>query len=322
MKSILCAGEALYDFISTSVGAGLAGSALFEKRAGGSPFNVAVGISRLGLPAALLVKVGTDEFGAALHNLMIAENLDPRFIVLGKNNNTTLAMTAINKAGNPEFRFYRDNAADISLTMQEVPIISPEEISLFHFGSISLVEEPAASTYVKVFRSLKKDGVLTSLDPNIRPLYAEGKESYIKLIRTLLNKVDILKMSNDDLRWLTGKDTVEKGISALPYNKAGILIITEGANGAQALWRDEVIRAHGFPVTVADTAGCGDSFMAGFLARFMILTEGDFKSITPEILRDSIRYANACAAIVATRFGAASSMPKPQEVSDFMLKRA
>ncbi|MCL1940882.1 MAG: carbohydrate kinase, partial [Synergistaceae bacterium] len=216
MKSILCAGEALCDFISTSVGAGLAGSTLFEKRAGGSPFNTAVGIARLGLPVALLAKVGTDEFGTALHNLMLAENLDPRFIVVGEGNNTTLAMAGLSKTGEPEFRFYRDNAADVSLTMQEVPAISPEEISLFHFGSISLVEEPAASTYVKIFRLLKKEGVLTSLDPNIRPLYANGKESYLKLIRSLLNKVDILKMSRDDLKWLTGKDTVEDGIPELP----------------------------------------------------------------------------------------------------------
>ena len=322
MKSILCAGEALYDFISTSVGAGLVGSTLFERRAGGSPLNTAVGIARLGLPTALLVKVGTDEFGVALHNLMLAEHLDPRYIVLGKGNNTTLAMAATNKTGEAEFRFYRDNAADVSLTIQEVPEISPEEISLFHFGSISLVDEPAASTYVKVFRFLKKAGVLTSLDPNIRPLYVDGKEDYIKLIRSLLNRVDILKMSHDDLKWFTGKDTVEEGVSELPYNRAGVLIITEGADGAQAIWRKEIIRVHGFPVTVAETTGCGDSFMAGFIVKFMETTNGDLKQITPEILRNSIRYANACAAIVATRFGAVTSMPKPQEVSDFMKKRA
>jgi fructokinase len=133
MKNILCAGETLCEFISASVGAGLAGSTLFERRAGGSPFNTAIGIARLGLPTALLVKVGTDEFGVALHKLMLAEHLDPRFIIEGEGNNTTLAMAAISKTGDPEFRFYRDNAADVSLTIQEVPEISPEEISLFHF---------------------------------------------------------------------------------------------------------------------------------------------------------------------------------------------
>lgn len=321
MKTVLCAGEILYDFISTNMGAGLAGSTLFDKKPGGSPFNVAVGVARLGVPTAFLVKIGTDEFGLALRKLVLSENISPKFLLEGVGQNTTLAMAALDKAGIPEFRFYRDNAADISLETEEIPEITAEEIGLFQFGSISLVAEPAATTYLKAFRTVKKLGITTCLDPNIRPKYMEGNESYVKRIRAILDKVDILKMSDADLFWLTGKKTMEEALEALPRNKAGVLIVTEGSQGATALYRKDTFRVAGYPVTVAETTGCGDSFMAGFISKFMNLTEGDIKNLTLDSLRDCVRYANACAAIVATRFGAANSMPKPREVTEFLSKR-
>lgn len=321
MKTVLCAGEVLYDFISTTVGAGLAGSTLFEKKPGGSPFNIAVGMARLGLPTAFLVKVGADEFGNALQKLMLSENISPKFIVTGTGQNTTLAMAALDKAGKPEFRFYRDHAADVSLTPDEVNEISPEEIGLFQFGSIALVDEPAATTYMETFKTVKKLGITTSLDPNIRPLYVDGNEAYAKRIRSLLDKVDILKMSDDDLFWLSGKRSIDEAVNELPLNKSGVVVITEGAHGATAFYKKERFRLAGFPVTVAETTGCGDSFMAGFIAKFMSATSGNIEELTPDIIKDSMRYANACAAIVATRFGAANSMPKPREVTEFLSKR-
>lgn len=321
MKTVLCAGEILYDFISTTVGAGLAGSSLFEKKPGGSPFNIAVGTARLGLPTAFLVKLGTDEFGQALRKLVLSENISPKFMVEGAGQNTTLAMAALDKAGVPEFRFYRDNAADVSLEAEEIPEISPDEIGLFQFGSISLATEPAATAYLKTFRNVKKLGITTSLDPNIRPNLVNGNEGYAKRIRSILGKVDILKMSDADLFWLTGKNTLDDAIDVLPRNKSGILVVTEGSHGATGFIKKERIRVAGYPVTVAETTGCGDSFMAGFIAKFMTLTEGDVKALTPELLKECMRYANACAAIVATRFGAANSMPKPREVAEFLTKR-
>lgn len=322
MKTILCAGEVLYDFISTSAGAGLAGSTLFEKRPGGSPFNITVGIARLGMPVSFLVKIGTDEFGKALNGLILAEKVDPRFIVRGSGMNTTLAMAALDKSGKPEFHFYRDNAAEISLTEDELPHISPSEICLYQFGSISLADEPASTTYLKVFSDMKEAGVITSFDPNIRPLYVDDKPHYKELVLSLLPKVDILKLSDDDLSWLSGKETIEEGLASLPLNASGIVVVTEGASGARALFNGNSIHVGGFSVTVAETTGCGDSFMAGFIFNLLTHTEGDLSRLNHNMLKECLRFANACAAIVATRFGAANSMPQLHEVTEFLAKRA
>src|SRR6266404_8696906 len=116
---VLVGGEALYDLISTNPGAGLAGTKAFEKRVGGSPFNIAVGVRRLGTPVTFVGKFGDDQFGEALVEFLKNESIDVTHIVREEGTKTTLAFVAVDKEGKPEFRFYRDHAADISLRSDE-----------------------------------------------------------------------------------------------------------------------------------------------------------------------------------------------------------
>ncbi|MDR3254420.1 MAG: carbohydrate kinase [Synergistaceae bacterium] len=320
MGKVICAGDILYDFISTERGLGLAGSTRFEKKQGGSPFNIAIGLARLGVPVGFLVKIGDDEFGRALRDFLVDEGVDDAYIVDGAGHNTTLAMAAIDSDGKPEFRFYRDNSADVSLSPDELPQIDPGQTSVFQLGSICLADNPVGEAHMRVFESMRSGGVMTVLDPNVRPLYVEARPVFRERITSLMKIVDVLKMSDDDLRWIAGDGAVEDCLDRLGLNHAGLVIVTEGGKGARAVWRGETIKVPGYSVEVAETTGCGDSFMAGFISKLAPLGRSGFENMTTDFLRDALVWANACAAIVATRRGAAGAMPRRPEVEEFLTK--
>jgi fructokinase len=305
---------------------GLAKSEIFEKRPGGSPFNIAVGLARLGQKTGFLVKLGTDEFGLELKEFLLNEGLHPRYLLVGEGQTTTLAMAAIDAAGKPEFRFYRDHAADVSLTWEELPPElrdpgAPLEAVLYHFGSVSLGEPPASETYIRLFETMEKRGAVTVLDPNIRPLYLKDKPGFRPRLLEWISKVDVLKLSDDDLTWITGESVVEQGLEKLPFNKKGLVIVTEGAKGARALWHGQELSVAGFRVEVAETTGCGDAFMAGVMDRLVPFADDRLARLDRAQLEEILRFANACAAIVATRRGAANSMPRLKEVEEFLEAR-
>lgn len=321
-KRIICTGEILYDFISTARGTGLAGASQFVKKPGGSPFNIAVGIARLGLDVSFLVKIGDDEFGTALKDFLSSEGVDMSCVVPGAGHNTTLAMAAINELGKPEFRFYRDNSADISLSVDELPPIAPRETLAFSFGSLALADNPVGDAILCVFEKMRASGVMTVLDPNVRPLYVEERPIFKKRIKYLIPLVDVLKLSDDDLAWLTGTRDVGEGLSKLDCNPAGLVIVTEGPRGARALWRGETVSVPCPDVEIAETTGCGDSFIAGVISKLAPLGRLGMADMSPKFLKNTLAWANACASIVATRYGAANSMPRPAEVEEFMLAHA
>lgn len=319
MKRVLCAGDMLVDFISATRGTGLAGATLFENRPGGSPFNIAIALARLGTPVGFLVKVGDDEFGCALRRFLTEEGVFPDYLVAGAGRVTTLAMAAVDAAGKPEFRFYRENAADASLAPDELPRIDPAGIALFQLGSIALADSPVGDALMDVFGMMRSAGVLTALDPNVRPLYVDDRPIFRARIEYLARRVDVLKLSDDDLSWLCpNARNVEEGLARLNADPSALVVLTEGAGGASAWWRGAFVSVPAFAVQVAETTGCGDAFMASLIAQIAPLGREGFASMTPDFLREVLRRANATAAIVATRVGAACAMPTSEEVACFM----
>ena len=317
-KRIICTGEILYDFISVAKGTGLAGASQFLKKPGGSPFNYAVGLARLGINVAFLVKIGDDEFGSGLKEFLMSEKVDMSYVVSGAGHNTTLAMAAVNEHGKPEFQFYRENSADVSLAVEELPPISPQETSVFAFGSIALADSPVGDTIIHVFEKMRANGILTVLDPNVRPLYIETRPVYKKRMKYLIPLVDVLKLSDDDLAHLTESGSVEEGLAKLEKNPAGLVIVTEGPRGVRARWRGETVHVPCPEVEVAETTGCGDSFIAGVLSKLAPLGRSGFADMSIKFLKNTLEFANACASIVAMRYGAANAMPRPPEVDEFM----
>ncbi len=314
-KPVLCAGEILCDFISKETGKGLGHSSIFEKRPGGSPFNIAVGLRRLGIRTTFLSKVGGDQFGLFLAEYLENERLITDCLVISAEHKTTLAFAAVDSDGKPEFTFYRDKDADSSLAEGDIEEIAPGDFTHLHFGSISLLQEPAASTYLRLFERFRNSGVPISFDPNVRPSMVSDKESYIKMVRRIISGSNIVKLSDDDLQFLVERDSVKTMAEKLPIKDDGLLVVTKGKQGAGILFKNNWTEIPGISVKIAETTGCGDSFMAGLISEIM-RENADFSRI-----ERMVTFANACAALVATRIGAANAMPYRQEVLEFLERR-
>lgn len=318
LKPVLCGGEILLDFISKEVGKGLDHSVLFEKRPGGSIFNVVVGLRRLGVSVSFLTKVGGDEFAQGLMDIVRKEKINSECLKRDINLKTTLAFVAVNKEGKPEFRFYRDNAADTMLTIPEVRDINPKNYSIYHFGSISLLEKPASDAYLELLNMFYKEKVITSFDPNIRPSLIKDKKDFLNMFFKISKMVDILKMSDDDLKYITGLGDAKEGLRKI-LNKinSSLILVTLGKSGVLSYYKGQFMHIPTFnKIRIKETTGCGDAFMAAVIYR--LLKNDNFPVFSRSKLTDILTFANGVATIVGTRYGASNSMPRLQEAEEFI----
>ncbi len=320
-KPVLCSGEILFDFISREPMKGLEGTTLFEKKPGGAPFNISAGLHRLGVPMEFLAKIGMDEFGNALLEYLKSLGMSTGYIVRERGTKTPIAFAALDGEGKPEFRFYWDHAAHLSLKSEEIREIDPLNFSLFHFGAIVLLEEPSASTYMELFERFSSGGVKTSFDPNIRRSAIEEHDSFRAIVKEIISRVDILKLSDDDLLYICNSDSLDKALSRLEVRPDTLVFLTLGSRGSIVYRGRTSVRREGFKVRVADTTGCGDSFMAAVISRLYNMDHEELHNLTEEALGSILTFANAEAAIVATRYGGASSMPTESEVNQFLMER-
>lgn len=316
--SILCAGEILYDFISQSPNKGLGESEIFEKRPGGSPFNVAVGLSKLGAEVSFLTKIGSDEFGKSLLNYIKESNINTDCVIFQNGYKTTLAFAAVDENGKAEYEFYRDNAADVNLKMEDLKNLQLNKFSLFHFGSIALLEEPTSLTLKNLFEEFVSKKKITSFDPNIRKSMIKNEEIYLSLINQIIKKVDILKLSDDDLYYITKEKNIEKAVANLNVKEGCVIFLTLGSDGSMVFKNNEFKFVPAYKVNVVDTVGCGDSFMASILYKLKDHSYNELKDISLSALKDYADFANKCAAIVASKPGAANAMPSLEEVMSFL----
>jgi len=318
LKPVLCGGEILLDFISKEVGKGLDHSVLFEKRPGGSIFNVAVALRRLGVPVSFLTKIGGDKFGQGLMDIIRKEKINIECLKRDIGLKTTLAFVAVNKEGKPEFRFYRENAADTMLTVSEVKEVNPKNYSIYHFGLISLLKKPASDAYLELLNMFNKEKVITSFDPNIRPSLIKDKKDFLNMFFKISKMVDILKMSDDDLKYITGLTDAKEGLRKI-LNKINsfLILVTLGKNGVLSYYKGQFMHMPTFDkVRIKETTGCGDAFMAAII--YGLLRCENFSHLSTSKLVEILTFANGVATIVGTRYGASNSMPRLQEVEEFI----
>ncbi|PLV59039.1 carbohydrate kinase [Thermotoga sp. KOL6] len=308
---ILCTGEVVVDFISENKGANLSQSDLFRKKAGGSPLNVAVALKRLGREVAFLGKLGGDQFSQFLFQVIKKEGIDTSQIVVDPTCKATLAFVARDEAGNPDFVFFRENPADTNLRPDEVKL-DPKDFSFLHVGSYSLAVEPSRSTYLKVMEDFLKVGKPVSYDPNVRASLIESKDLFVKDFLEISSKVDIVKLSDKDLEYIF-QENPEKAIGKIPTREDGLLFVTMGEKGCLIKFKGEVKHVPAFKVKPVDATGCGDSFTAGLIHKYL-----ERKPTTVEDAAEMARFANAIAAIVITRIGGVDAMPTKEEVENFL----
>ncbi len=299
---ILLCGEALIDLVPVVTDGELA----YLPRTGGSPYNVALGLGRLGVPVGFFGRVSGDPFGQLLRSRLVAEGVDCRLLRQG-DEPTALAIVHLSPNQEPVFVFYGDGSADCTLSGDDLP--SPDELAgttALHFGSISLVREPGATVYEQLMRRESGRRVI-SLDPNVRPGLIGDRAAYRRRLEGWVALADIVKVSQADLAWLyPGQEPVDAARGLLAEGPS-LVVVTRGAAGAVGITASGMVDVPGTPVIVRDTVGAGDAFTAsllGFLALRGRLDRARLRSLGEDDLRSCLVLANRAASITCTRSGA------------------
>ncbi|PON88069.1 Ribokinase [Trema orientale] len=319
---VVCFGEMLIDFVPTVAGVSLAEAPAFKKAPGGAPANVAVGISRLGGTSAFIGKVGDDEFGYLLSNILKENNVNNSGVRFDPTARTALAFVTLRADGEREFLFYRNPSADMLLREAELDIALLEQARIFHYGSISLIEEPCKSTHLAALSIAKKAGCFLSYDPNLRLALWPSPEAARKGIMSIWDQADLIKISEDEITFLTGGDdpySDEVVLKKLFHPNLKLLVVTEGSEGCRYYTKEFKGRVPGVKVKPVDTTGAGDAFVSGILnglASDLSLCQDEKR------LREALLFANACGALTVTERGAIPALPTKDAVLQFLSKVA
>jgi len=297
---ILSCGEALIDMLPRE---SVAGEPAFAPYAGGAVFNTAIALGRLGAPAGFLSGLSTDLFGQMLETALAASGVDTA-LAIRSDRPTTLAFVRLVN-GQASYAFYDENTAGRMLTAAEMPAL-PADISAIFCGGISLMVEPGGAAYEALFLR-EAPARVAMIDPNIRPSFIGDEPAYRARIARLIAAADIVKLSDEDLRWLAGPGEIAALAAGLLMAGPKAVFVTEGAAGAHAFTADQAIFAPGLPVTVADTVGAGDTFNAGILAalhRAGALTKAGVAALDAGTLQAALDLGNRAAAVTVSRAGA------------------
>lgn len=297
---IVCCGEALIDFLPRT---STEGAAVYQPLCGGSIYNTAIALGRLGVSAGLFTGLSTDFFGDQLKEGLKASRVDLKYTKQW-DHPSMLAFVKLDN-GHARYSFFNENSASRMLTRTDLPKLPPK-VRALHFGSISLIAEPGASAYEALMKREAKRRVIC-LDPNIRASLINDKRRYLARIGRMIALCDILKISDEDVAWMTGKKDL--AAAARKWLKAGtkIVAVTRGGEGVEAFTGRFAIRLPSVPVKVADTVGAGDTFTAGLLAALAKagrLDKTALADIAENDLRDALDFAARAAAITVSRPGA------------------
>lgn len=310
-------GELLIDF--TANGISSQGNPLFEANPGGAPCNVLSMLTRLGDRTAFLGKVGDDMFGRMLKERAAGQGIDMSGLLMDREVRTTLAFVQTLPDGDRDFSFYRNPGADVMLTWDEVERhkVLLEQARIFHFGTLSMTHETVERATKEALTIAKDNGALISFDPNLRPPLWKSEDMAREKIVFGLENCDILKISDNEIEFMTGTDDIDRGVRQL-IDRFDIPLVfaTLGKDGSKAFYKDSVVFEEGFanPDTI-ETTGAGDTFCA--CALHFVLKYG-LKDLSEQRLHELLTFANAAASLITTRKGALCVMPQQEEVLAFI----
>ncbi len=304
-------GELLIDF--TQNGFSSQGNPIFEANPGGAPCNVLAMLQKLGRKTVFIGKVGRDGFGFQLENALRETGIATEGLCLDDEVHTTLAVVQKKEDGDRDFSFYRKPGADITLREDEVREDLIRGAKIFHFGSLSLTDEPVRKATQRAVQIAEDAGILLSFDPNLRkPLWASEDEAR-EQIRYGLRHCHILKISDDELIWLTGAEDYDRAMEQLRAEfPIPLIFLSMGKDGSRAYCGEQTAEMPSFLSTqTIETTGAGDTFMGCILHQ--ILNTG-YRDLSRRELEEMLRFANAAASIITTRRGALRVMPEEEEI--------
>lgn len=313
---VIAMGELLIDF--TMNGESEQGNNMFEVCPGGAPCNVLAMLNKLGRNTAFLGKVGKDQFGVLLKDTLDKAGVDTSNLLMDSEINTTLAFVHTFPDGDREFSFYRNPGADMMLTADEIDPEFIKKARLFHFGTLSMTHDGVREATKKALNIAKENGVLISFDPNLRPPLWSSLDLAKEQMEYGFQYCDILKISDNEIQFVTGKEDYDEGIQYLQetYN-IPLILLTLGKDGSRAYFKGMRVERGGFVMKTIETTGAGDTFCGSSL-NFVL--EHGLENLTEAHLGEMLTFANAAAALITTRKGAIRSMPERDEVLELIGK--
>lgn len=315
MVDVLSLGELLIDFVPTVSGVTLIEAPTFVKAPGGAPANVAVGLAKLGVSSGFLGKVGDDPFGRFLAATLAAEGVDTSALLFSREARTMLAFVSLTATGERDFMFYRHPSADMLYRPEEVPEALVRGARALHFGSISLIDEPCRSATLRAVHLAREAGSLVSYDPNLRVALWPNPEAARAGILDAWPLADVIKISEDELTFLTGVSDLATGAARLLAPHQRLLVVTRGEGGCYFRTPDFDGEVPGFAVHAVDATGAGDGFVSGLLRGLLRAPNATRDRV---LLAEICRYANAVGAITTTTRGAIPALPKAAAVEAFL----
>ncbi len=315
---VIALGELLIDF--TQNGLSEQGNGLFEANPGGAPCNVLSMLNNLGKKTSFIGKVGNDQFGKTLKKALEELGIGTENLLMDNEVHTTLALVHTFADGDRDFSFYRNPGADMMLTVDELNLDLVRDTRIFHFGTLSMTHDGIRATTKKAIETAKEAGALISFDPNLREPLWDSLDNAKEQVRWGLGKCDVLKISDNEIQWLTGEEDFTAGVKKIREEfPIPLILVSMGRDGSRAYYGDHYVEAAPFlQENTIETTGAGDTFCACVLNYVL---EHGLEALTDEQLKEMLTFANAAASIITTRKGALRVMPTREEVLDFLKKQ-
>lgn len=308
---VVALGELLIDF--TENGISEQGNPVLEANPGGAPCNVLAMLGRLGHSTGFIGKVGRDMFGDQLEKALQEAGISTEGLVKDEKVHTTLAFVHTLEGGDRDFSFYRNPGADMMLSESELNDKMLENCKIFHFGSLSMTGEICRKATKKAVHIAKEKGAIISFDPNLREPLWDSLDVAREQIGYGMDQCDILKISDNEIRWFTGEQDYDKGVAYLQSKYSiKLILVSMGKDGSKAYINGICVQSAPFlQKATTETTGAGDTFCACVL--HYVLERGFF-NYNGEELETMLTFANAAASLITTRKGALRVMPDQGEI--------
>ena len=304
-------GELLIDF--TENGKSSQGNPLFEANPGGAPCNVLAMLAKLGHKTAFIGKVGNDFFGEQLRAAIKEVGIDDTGLCTDEKIHTTLAMVHTYPDGDRDFSFYRNPGADMMLNKAEIREDILKDTKIFHFGTLSMTHEGVREATKAAIHIAEEAGAVISFDPNLRPPLWESLDEAREQVLYGLGHCQILKISDNEIQWLTGEEDYTAGVNwILERYQIPLILVSMGKEGSRAYYNEMMVEVKPFlQDNTIETTGAGDTF-CGCVLHYVC--EHGINGLKEENLAEMLTFANAAASIITTRKGALRVMPEEKEI--------
>ena len=307
MSKVICIGEALIDFMPSETG--------YVPCAGGAPANVAACVKKLGGEAQFITKLGKDFFGDFLMKTITDAGINVSSVYQTEEANTGLAFVSHGENGERSFLFYRNPSSDMLLDASEIKSEWFETGDVLHFCSVDLVDAPVRYAHDRAIELALANKCLICFDPNVRlPLWKDHEE-YKRIINKYIDCADILKISDEELFFITGIDDEAKAINHL-LSRVEVVVYTKGSKGACVYTKAYSVEHKGFKTVAVDTTGAGDSFIGSFLYQIASSQINGQLAVNKVQMEEILKVSNAVASLVVSKKGTINVMPTMDEVKE------